>query len=50
MGIIGTILHNLKNMKRARAIRRMPRAELMAMDDSEFSKLWRSSARMRSMI
>lgn len=36
MGIIGTILHNLKNMKRARAIRRMPRAELMAMDDSDF--------------
>ena len=36
MGIIGTILHNLKNMKRAKAIRRMPRAELMAMDDNDF--------------
>lgn len=36
MGIMGTIIYNLKNMKRAKAIRRMPRAELMAMDDSDF--------------
>lgn len=36
MGIIGTILRNMKNMKRAKAIRSMPRAELMAMDDEAF--------------
>lgn len=36
MGIIGTIIGNLKRMKRAKAIRSMPRAELLAMDDGDF--------------
>lgn len=36
MGICGTILFNLKNMKRAKKIRSLGRTELLAMDDEEF--------------
>lgn len=36
MGFIGTILHNIRNMKRAKAIRAMPREQLLAMEDGDF--------------
>lgn len=36
MGVIGMILGNLRNMKRAKKLRAMPRAELLAMDDEDF--------------
>lgn len=36
MGFLGIILRNIRNMKRAKAIRSMPRAQLLAMDDEAF--------------
>ena len=36
MGVIGIILGNLRNMRRAKKLRAMPRAELLAMDDEAF--------------
>lgn len=36
MGFLGIILRNIRNMKRAKAIRSMPRAQLLAMDDEDF--------------
>ena len=36
MGVFGIILGNLRNMKKAKKLRTMPRAELLAMDDDEF--------------
>ena len=36
MGVFGIILGNLRYMKKAKKLRTMPRAELLAMDDDEF--------------
>ena len=36
MGVIGIILSNIRNMRKAGKLRRMPRAELLAMEDGDF--------------
>ena len=36
MGILGAILHNLKNMKKAKKIRSMSKSELLALNDEDF--------------
>ena len=36
MGILGIILHNIKNMKKAKKIRAMSKTDLLALDDEGF--------------